>query len=901
MTDPTHTARLDAALEGRYRIERMIGEGGMATVYLADDLKHNRKVALKVLKPELAAVVGSERFLAEIETTANLQHPNILPLFDSGEADGLLFFVMPYVEGETLSDRIRRERQLPVDEALGIATAVAHALHAAHERGIVHRDIKPGNILVSSGQPLVADFGIALAVGAGGGGRLTETGLSLGTPYYMSPEQATGDQVVGPASDTFALACVLYEMLAGEPPYPGATAQAVLGKIIQGTPVSATAVRKSVPPNVDAAIRRALEKIPADRFGSALDFAKALADPAFRYGEDSSALLPGSGRRWRTAAVAASVVAVGALAALAFVASRPAPSPVTRTYLRLPEGQDAWLDRSPTFTLSPDGSRLAYMSTGGTGEEPSIWIKERDQLQARPLSGASPGSTPSFSPDGNEIAFIQDDVLKKVPVVGGPSVTLAEDVNTQLPGTTWLEDGSIVYTNRSYNLLRVPSSGAVADTLILQADHEALRGQGGIARPEGLPGDRGVVFGSCNSGCAAVGLYVLDLESGEVRKLLDGAGRAFYAPTGHLVYVRGEDGAVFAAPFDLETLAITGPAIPVLENVGTFVESFADITMSANGDLVYLETEFGVARRLRELVWVSPEGEVPVDSTWKGTLGFPAVSPDGQTIAVGRFENGRSDIWLKTGESPPTRLTFDGTDNQRPFWHPDGEIVGFVSDANGERALWMKRADLTDNAQLLWDFEDDHISEGAWSPDGAWVVARMGSTGDIWAIRPGVDTVATPISVEPGVEERGPAISPDGRWIAYSSDVEGVPQIYVRPFPDAAEGAPRQVTTEGARNARWSADGSEIFYEIEGGDGIGAARVTLDPTFSVGGRRVVIPSTAGSDRYRVSAVHPNYDVDPGAPRLLRILYLEDDDGRNGRPLVYVQNWIEALRAQVGGN
>ena len=229
MPDPI--TRLNAALEGRYRIGSELGEGGMATVYLADDIKHERKVALKVLKPELAAVVGAERFLAEIKTTANLQHPHILPLFDSGEADGFLFYVMPYVEGETLRERIDREKQLPVDEAVRIAAAIANALDHAHRQDVIHRDIKPANILLQDGEPVVADFGIALALGAAGGNRLTETGLSLGTPYYMSPEQATSDQEVGPASDTYALACVLYEMLVGEPPFAATTARAVLVKI----------------------------------------------------------------------------------------------------------------------------------------------------------------------------------------------------------------------------------------------------------------------------------------------------------------------------------------------------------------------------------------------------------------------------------------------------------------------------------------------------------------------------------------------------------------------------------------------------------------------------------------------------------------------------------------------
>src|SRR5688500_8085156 len=231
--------RLVTALADRDRIERALGQGGMATVYLAYDLRHDRKVAIKVLRPELAAVVGAERFLAEIKTTANLQHPHILPLFDSGQADGMLFYVMPYVDGESLRERLDRERQLPLEEAVRIATNVAEALDYAHSRGVIHRDIKPANILLQAGKPVVSDFGIALAVSVGGGGRLTETGLSLGTPHYMSPEQATGEMRVGAATDIYALGCVLYEMLVGEPPYTGSTPQAILGKIIAGDGASA--------------------------------------------------------------------------------------------------------------------------------------------------------------------------------------------------------------------------------------------------------------------------------------------------------------------------------------------------------------------------------------------------------------------------------------------------------------------------------------------------------------------------------------------------------------------------------------------------------------------------------------------------------------------------------------
>src|SRR5689334_4849305 len=268
---------LNALLTGRYQIERELGRGGMATVYLARDLKHARNVALKVLDPELGAVLGAERFLSEIRVTANLQHPNLLPLFDSGEADGLLYYVMPYVEGESLRARLEREKQLRVDEAVRIAVAVANALGYAHQHGVIHRDLKPENILLQAGQPVVADFGIALAVSNAGGQRVTQTGLSLGTPQYMSPEQATADRAIDGRTDIYSLGAVCYEMLAGEPPHVGATAQAVIAKLMTEEPRPLTVLRPTVPPHVDAAVRCALQKLPADRFAKAAQFADALS------------------------------------------------------------------------------------------------------------------------------------------------------------------------------------------------------------------------------------------------------------------------------------------------------------------------------------------------------------------------------------------------------------------------------------------------------------------------------------------------------------------------------------------------------------------------------------------------------------------------------------------------
>src|SRR5215212_7536307 len=313
--------RLSSAIADRYRVERELGAGGMATVYLAYDVKHDRKVAVKVLRPELAAVIGADRFLAEIKTTANLQHPHILPLHDSGSVDGFLFYVMPYIEGESLRDRLNREHQLPVSESVRLATEIASALDYAHRHGVVHRDIKPENILLHDGGALVADFGISLAASTAGN-RMTESGMSLGTPHYMSPEQAMGEREITPRSDVYALGCVTYEMLVGEPPFTGPTAQAIVARVMTEEPRGLIIQRKSIPLNVEEAVHTALSKLPADRFGSAAEFATALNDPS----RVLTIAIPSSPQqrksRWRSTAIVGTA-ALAAGAALGFILKPP--------------------------------------------------------------------------------------------------------------------------------------------------------------------------------------------------------------------------------------------------------------------------------------------------------------------------------------------------------------------------------------------------------------------------------------------------------------------------------------------------------------------------------------------------------------------------------------------------
>jgi len=353
---PELESRLQAALAGRYRIEGEIGEGGMATVYLAHDLRHDRKVALKVLRPELAAVIGAERFLAEIKLTANLQHPHILPLFDSGEVDGFLYYVMPFIEGESLRDRLRREKQLPIDEAVRLTREVASALDYAHRHGVIHRDVKPENILLHDGSALVADFGIALAASKAGT-RMTETGMSLGTPHYMSPEQAMGEREITARSDVYALGCVLYEMLTGEPPFTGPTAQAVVAKVITERPADLIPRRETVPPQVEAAVLTALAKLPADRFSTVAEFAAALLPGARTVPVRVGSRPPASaGRLW--------LAALGGAAVTAAVAGLLSWRTGRGTGANAGGGERAqhtFTGRAGTPALSPDGTFLAYV------------------------------------------------------------------------------------------------------------------------------------------------------------------------------------------------------------------------------------------------------------------------------------------------------------------------------------------------------------------------------------------------------------------------------------------------------------------------------------------------------------------------------------------------------------
>ncbi len=667
-----HGARLEAALAGRYRIERGLGQGGMATVYLAEDLRHERRVAVKVLKPELAAVLGGERFLQEIKTTAALQHPHVLALYDSGEADGFLFYVMPYVEGESLRDRLDREKQLGVDEAVRIATQVADALDYAHRRGVVHRDIKPANILLSDGGALVADFGIALAVSAAGAGRMTETGLSLGTPHYMSPEQATAEKDVTGRSDVYSLAGVLYEMLTGQPPHTGGSVQAVIMKIVTERPDPVTRARRSVPRNVDAALAKALEKLPADRFQTAADFAAALKDPGFEIAAAGVAGAVSHGR-WSglTTAFAGAAVVMAAVAAWAVLGRGSAQtSPVLRYALELPRGQGL-KGLGIRFALSPDASLLAYVGEGPDGGR-QLWLRRRDELEATPLPGTEWAEAPFFSPDGTRVGYFSPrGTIKISPVDGGPPRTVT-DTLVGSAGATWSRDG-FIYADAlgDGGLVRVnPESGATEPfTTLGPEDKEHIW-------PQALPDGGGVLFNIRDADGIRFHVAVADASTGSYRILAEGV-YATYATSGQLLFVSSLDPSlgnldltVWAQPFDLRSRTLSGEAVPVLQDFSWLTMGMPGLTpelaISASGTLMYTATQSPALRDSTELVWVERNGSArAIDPSWKDlvTQQGLALSPDGRRLAVVLG----GEIWVKDlDRGPLSKVSFEGA--LRPTW-----------------------------------------------------------------------------------------------------------------------------------------------------------------------------------------------------------------------------------------
>ena len=881
------TEQLNAALTGRYVVDRLVGEGGMATVYLARDLKHDRQVALKVLKPELGAVLGVERFLSEIKVTANLQHPNLLPLFDSGAADGLLFYVMPFVAGETLRARLDREKQLPIDEAIRLAIAIAGALDYAHRHGVIHRDLKPENILLHDGQPVVADFGIALAVSNAGGARVTQTGLSLGTPHYMSPEQAAGDRAIDARSDIYSLAAVTYEMIAGEAPHTGTTAQAVMAKLMTVDPALLSTLRKSSPVHVEAAVERALSKLPADRFSTAKEFAEALEGRGF--------VLAHGTRGTRAAgqpAVRRPLVAVLAvLAAVAVVATgvaayawsgmrREQPDLIVRFTIEVPAtALTANISVGNNMAVSPDGNTIVYVGADESGRT-QLFVRPLDEMAPRPLAGTSGAQQPIFSPDGKWISYQLGSAVWKVALTGDAPISLNGSVPTST-GSSWSPSGVIVSAGAG-GIVIIPAKGGAAKPL---QTTRLADGETQLLSPFALADGEHVlvtVFGA--GGNLSGRLACVSLKTGEVTKYELSVVSAIGVSNDVLVYVT-PTGALQAVGFDEKSLRLTGEPVALGTTVAVTQSGTGAVALSPTGTLIYgssaLESQVG---------WVSETGLfAPIITELKPYVN-PRLAPDGKRIVLTAGTGARSDIWIyDLASKTPQRMTTEGTMNERAEWTPDGKRVVYRSDRGKRSGIWWQMADRSAPATSILSHDAHDYFEGVLSPDGKLLVYQVddgtASSADLFVRALEGDTTQKVVSATNSVEAQA-RVSPDGKWVAFVTDASGTAQVLVQPFPNG--GAQVQVSVTAGTEPIWSRDGKKIFYR----DGVKmiAASVAAGTTFSVTARTPLF-----TDTYAFApSPHANFDVSQDGSQFLMV------KNATTSKIVVVHGWFSEMRTRLAG-
>jgi Tol biopolymer transport system component/tRNA A-37 threonylcarbamoyl transferase component Bud32 len=818
--------RIRSALAGRYDVERELGAGGMATVFLARDEKHNRKVAVKVLRPEIAATLGAERFSREIEVAAQLQHPHILPLLDSGEADGFFYYVMPFVEGESLRDRLAHRGELPVHDAVKILVEVADALVHAHSHGVVHRDIKPDNILLSGRHALITDFGVAKAVSeATGRQQLTTAGVALGTPAYMAPEQATADPHLDQRVDIYALGVLGYELLTGRPPFTGRSPQEVLAAQVTQAPEPLERYRPGLSSALTQVLMKCLEKRPADRWQTAEELLAQLEPLATPSGGTTPTTtrpiavgVGGGGARTRRGPVAAAagVVAVVAIGVLLSRGGAPGGLQLER---RTQVTLDPGLEIDPA--LSPDGKFIAYVA-GPLGQT---------RLEVRQVDGGAPIQVvrdrsgperfPSWTPDGRRIVFLSPRGLEIVPALGGPSRVLVAAAGVPpIPGPVARDGGSVIYVSSESLYVQPLDGGKPRLVTVAREPHS----------PAWSPDGRWIAYVSGNSGYASTesfgniapsSISVVAAAGGAATRVTDDQSlnvSPAWGPGGSLLFVSSREGGRDIYQVTLKRSGEpAGPPVRLTTGLGAH-----SISVSTDGTRLaytaFTETSNVWSVPIPAVGAVSISRAVPV-TAGNQTIENLDVSPDGQWLAFDSDRSGPQRIYRVrlggSGGSEPEQLTSDSADSFWPTWSPNGREIAFQGFRGLGRQVFVMSAEGGPPVQVTKGSDDERTP--SWAPDGRrllmlanqatrpqWHVVTRRPNGS-WsapAVVPlvvGRDTVAAFLGTW----------SPDGQLIACACPAgigiapsAGGPARRLAPAPPGG----------GFSNAQWSADGRLVYY-----------------------------------------------------------------------------------------
>jgi serine/threonine-protein kinase len=815
---------------GPYEIQSPLGAGGMGEVYRARDTRLDRTVAIKILPEQLSKdPVRKQRFEREAKTISSLNHPNICTLHDIGFQDGVDYLVMECVEGETLAKRLEKG-PLPLEQVLKYGAQIADALDQAHRAAIVHRDLKPGNIMLTATGAKLLDFGLAKPTAPLMSGAtltatvttpVTQEGTIVGTFQYMSPEQVEGKELDG-RSDIFSLGAVLYEMLTGQRAFQGKSRLSVASAILEKEPAPISSIKPLTPPALDHAIRCCLAKYPEERWQAARDLSLELkwiaesGSPAEVAGASITQRRLGERLAWLgvTAALAVTAIALG----VGFF--RRAPEPLESVHLTAEIGADVDLVTAAygsVVALSPDGTHLAFAAQGADHSS-RMYIRSLSQPRATVLAGTQGARHPFFSPDGQWIGFFAEGKLKKIAKDGGAAVTVCDAPRDS--GGSWSEDGTIVFTaSPSGNalLFKVPSEGGSPEPLALLDKQPGKEIQ---AWPQIMPNGKGVLYTSrtLSPDFDSADLVVYSPASGQRKTLIRGGFYGRYSPSGHLLYIH--EGNLFAVPFNLNRLEVTGGPQPIVEEVASnnVLSGGAQFSISEGGTLAYISGH-GETPKVA-IYWMDRDGKFqPLRETLAGYR-QPAFSPDGRRLAVEIQEGRKSDLWVyDLGRDTFTRLVADAGS---PAWTPDGQRIAYqsVAEKNGEPNLYWKRADGTGDAQRLTNSKDYQFPF-SWRPDGRtlaftefsssggtnWDVMTLSLEGDEktgWKPNEPKPFANTPFN------EAYPDFSPDGRWLAYGSSESGIYEVYVRPFP--GPGGRWQISSGGGWFPKWSKNGKELFY-----------------------------------------------------------------------------------------